>query len=234
MPTKASINCSLSDIRVRFRRACTALKLHSNRFANPFYRRYICIPLYISMKSSPKTKLFVEPLDASNWNDFELLFGERGACGGCWCMSWRLMRSEFDAGKGAKNKSAMKRLVRKGEPTGLLAYDGDQPVGWLSMAPREEFVRLQTSRVLRPVDDLPVWSLPCLFIAKEWRRKGVSVILLRAAIQHAKQNGISILEGYPEEPYDENIPAAFAWKGIPSSFKKAGFVVAEQRTPKKP
>jgi len=188
----------------------------------------------MTKSSRLEPRITIHPLDRTRWKDFNRLFGERGACGGCWCMMWRQTRSVFEERKGPRNKAAMKRLVTRGEPVGLLAYSGKEPVGWVALAPREEFVRLQISRVLRPVDDLPVWSMPCLFIAKEWRRKGVSVALLKGAIAYAKDNRISILEGYPEEPYSENIPAAFAWKGIPSSFVKAGFTVAEQRTPKKP
>lgn len=184
--------------------------------------------------SSTKSPIVIKPLDRSRWNDFERLFGERGACGGCWCMSWRISRKEYDKQKGEGNKQAMKRLVMKGEPVGLIAYIGGEPAGWCALAPREAFTRLANSRVLRPVDDLPVWSIPCLFIVKEHRRKGVSVALLRGAIEYAGKHHVQILEGYPEEPYNDNIPAAFAWKGIPSSFRKAGFRVADQRTPKRP
>jgi len=176
----------------------------------------------------------IKPLGKTRWNDFERLFGKRGACGGCWCMAWRLSPREFAQRKGAGTKRAMKQLVMNNHPVGLLAYMGKEPVGWLALAPREEFIRLKNSRILAPVDDLPVWSLPCLFVAREQRRQGVSVALLKGAIAQARKHRIDTLEGYPEEPYSEDIPAAFAWKGIPSSFRKAGFFIAKQRTPKKP
>ncbi|MEJ2053574.1 MAG: hypothetical protein P8X42_06605, partial [Calditrichaceae bacterium] len=110
--------------------------------------------------------LIVKPLVSSNWPDFEELFGPRGAYGGCWCMWWRLSRKEFEAGQGQKNHDAMKHLVDVGKITGLLAYKDDKPCGWCSVAPRNEFSSLERSRVLKRVDDEPVWSLVCFFIEK--------------------------------------------------------------------
>jgi len=174
------------------------------------------------------------PLDKSRWDDLVELFGERGACGGCWCMSWRLSHADYEKGKGASNKRALKKLVDHNEPLGVLAYVGDKPVGWCAVAPRGKFPRLENSRVMRPVDDKPVWSISCLFINKPYRRKGISVELLKGVIKYCKSKKAKIIEAYPEEPYADKIPDAFAWKGIPASFKRAGFVVAEQRTPKRP
>ena len=178
-------------------------------------------------------KINIFPLDKTRWDDFVTLFGDRGACGGCWCMSWRLKPTEFDRQKGAGNKNAMKRLVSKGEPLGVLAYIGNEPVGWCAVAPRENYPRLENSRVLSRVDDRPVWSITCFFVAKKYRNKGISVELLKGVIQHCKRMKVKIIEGYPEVPYQAKIPDAFAWKGIPSSFRKAGFVVAEKRTKSK-
>ncbi|MFI5252155.1 MAG: GNAT family N-acetyltransferase [Bacteroidota bacterium] len=181
---------------------------------------------------TPKIKTV--PVHKSRWNDLVNLFGARGACGGCWCMSWRLNHAEFEKRKGASNKRALKRLVDRNEPLGVIAYAGSEPVGWCAVAPREKFIRLENSRILKSIDDKPVWSITCLFIAKGFRRQGVSVELLKGAIKFCKSKKVKIIEGYPEEPYADKIPDAFAWKGIPASFKKAGFVVAEQRTPKRP
>src|SRR5262249_23691418 len=77
------------------------------------------------------------------WPDLERLFGERGACGGCWCMVWRLRRAEFDQGKGAANKQAFQSLVLADAQPGILAYAGDEPVGWCAVAPREEYPALE-------------------------------------------------------------------------------------------
>ncbi|SFF96565.1 GNAT family N-acetyltransferase [Sporolactobacillus nakayamae] len=178
-----------------------------------------------------KTKgLEAYSLDRDHWNDFVKLFGERGACGGCWCMSWRMKKAEFDANKGEQNKQAMRRLVESGAPIGMLLYDGGQPVGWCAVAPRKEYVRLERSRVFKPIDDQPVWSISCLFIAKSYRRQGLSSELIQAAIHYCKQHGATIIEAYPEVPYDKNVPGAFLWKGIPSVFKNAGFVETVRRS----
>ena len=98
----------------------------------------------------------------ARWPDVETLFGDRGACGGCWCMAWRMRTSDWKLGKGAKNKRAFKKLVVTGGPPGVIGYDGKRPVAWCAVAPREQYSALARSRVLKPVDDEPVWSISCL------------------------------------------------------------------------
>ncbi|HWR84338.1 MAG TPA: GNAT family N-acetyltransferase, partial [Candidatus Deferrimicrobium sp.] len=139
-------------------------------------------------------KLVIAPLTRDRWQDFEKLFGERGACGGCWCMAWRIARSQFKKQKGSGNRRAMKKIVDSGEIPGILAYADGEPIGWCSVAPRENFPVLDRSRVLARLDDQPVWSIVCLFIARPWRRAGVSVDLLKAAVTFARQNGAKIIE----------------------------------------
>ncbi len=168
-------------------------------------------------------KLRFEPLTKKNWNDLEALFGERGASGGCWCMWWRLKRSEFEKNKGKRNKEAMRSIVSSGEIPGLLAYADGKPVGWCSVAPREKFSSLERSRVLKRIDDKPVWSIVCFFIDKRYRNKGVSVKLLSACINYVKEQGGRVLEGYPVEPKKGRMPDVFAWTGFSNAFKDAGF-----------
>ncbi len=103
---------------------------------------------------------------ADRWQDVERLFGERGACGGCWCMEWRKTRREFDADKGEKNRASLKALIEYGDSPGLLAYARGEPIGWVAVAPREVYRRLETSRILKPVDDQPVWSVSCFFVRR--------------------------------------------------------------------
>ncbi len=172
---------------------------------------------------SKRTKLSFAPLTPDRWADFELLFGDRGACGGCWCMFWRLPRKEFEAGKGTGNKAAMKAIIKKGDEPGLLAYSGHVPVGWCAVAPREDYSALGRSRVLKAVDDTPVWSVSCLFVAKSHRGLGVSVELLKAATRFVAEQGGTVIEGYPVEPKTDKMPDAFAWTGLASAFLRAGF-----------
>jgi GNAT superfamily N-acetyltransferase len=181
-----------------------------------------------------KQQLQFRPLTPERWGDFERLFGARGACGGCWCMLWRLKRSEFEKQKGDKNKAAFKAVVDSGEAPGILAYANGNAIGWCAVAPRETYPALDRSRVLKKVDDKPVWSIVCLFIAKEYRRKGVSVELLNAAAQYVRKRGGRLVEGYPVEPRKNAMPDVFAWTGVASAFLKAGFVECGRRSETRP
>lgn len=176
----------------------------------------------------------VRPVTPARWADMEKLFGERGACAGCWCMHWRLPHSVYVKHQGAENKRAMKKIVASGAVPGLLAYAGREPVGWISLGPRTDFVRLAGSRVLAPVDERPVWSVVCFFIARGWRRSGVSVALLKAATEFARKRGARLVEGYPVDPRGGKMPDAFAWTGLPGTFVAAGFKEVARRSATRP
>jgi GNAT superfamily N-acetyltransferase len=179
-------------------------------------------------------KLAFHPLTPKRWPDLEKLFGKHGACGGCWCMCWRLERAVFVKGKGDGNKRAFRKLVASNVQPGVLAYVGHEPIGWCAIAPRQDYSYLQRSRVLAPVDDQKVWSITCLFVARPYRRHGVSARLLKAATELARKKGARIVEGYPVEPYSSEMPAAFAWTGLVSAFQKAGFKEAARRSKARP
>ncbi len=180
-------------------------------------------------------KITTHPLTTKHWDSFVTLFGERGACGGCWCMLWRLPRKDFEARKGAGNKRAMKAIVSSGEVPGIIAFYGREPIGWCALAPRSQYPALDRSRVLKPVDERPCWSVACLFVHRARRKQGVQIELLRAAVRYARSQGAEILEGYPVEPKsNRDIPAAFAWTGIPRAFNQAGFVEVTRRSPTRP
>jgi GNAT superfamily N-acetyltransferase len=117
----------------------------------------------------------------------------------------------------------MKALVNGGRSPGILAYEGDLAVGWCAIEPRENYPVLVKSRTLKPVDDRKVWSVTCFFVRKEYRKKGVSVALLRAAAKHVRNQGGKLIEGYPVVPSNDTMPDAFAWTGLLGSFEKAGF-----------
>ncbi len=173
-------------------------------------------------------------LTPARWPGLERLFGERGACGGCWCMWWRLKRAQFNRQKGAGNKRAFRRIVGEGPPPGIQAFGGSQPIGWCAVGPRENFPALDRSRILKKVDDRTVWSVVCLFVARPYRGQGVSVGLLRAAVEHARSCGAEIVEGYPVEPRKRRMADAFAWTGTASAFRSAGFVEVARRSPTRP
>ena len=179
-----------------------------------------------------KYKFF--PVTNERWKDFEKLFGEKGACAGCWCMYWRLKQSVLEAQKGNGNKRAMKKIIGSGKIPGLLAYSEGEPIGWCSVAPREDFSRLDNSRILKPVDEKSVWSVVCFFIHKDHRKKGLSTALLNAAKKYVKSSGGKILEGYPIEPKKDKMPDAFAWTGISAAFQSAGFKEVARRSETRP
>ena len=149
-------------------------------------------------------------------------------------MYWRLPRGQWAGGKGNQNKNAFKKIVRADAKPGVLAYAGKEPVAWCAVAPRAEFLSLARSRVLKPVDDKAVWSITCLFVKKPFRRRGVSVALLRAAVEFAGRQGAIIVEGYPTTPTMEKTPDPFVFMGVPSAFKAAGFKEVARRSATRP
>lgn len=180
------------------------------------------------------SKIKIVPATPSRWDDLETLFGKNGACAGCWCMWWRMKRSEFNAKRGAGTKRALKKLVADGDVPGLIAYDGRTPVGWCAVAPRAEYPVLGRSRVLAPVDEQPVWSVVCFFVARTHRRRGLTVKLLEAAVAHAAKKGARIVEGYPVEPRGGKTADAFAYTGLASAYRAAGFEEVLRRSSTRP
>ena len=174
------------------------------------------------------------PLTPERWTDFEKLFGPRGACAGCWCMYWRLTRSQHDQQQGELNRRSIKALVDSGNIPGILAYVDDEPVGWCSIAPRQQFATLARSRILKPVDDQPVWSVVCFFVTRKYRRQGLTIQLLKAAVEYASSKGATIIEGYPVEPKEGKAPDVFVFTGLSSAFKQAGFKEVLRRSETRP
>ena len=146
-------------------------------------------------------------------------------------MWWRLKRADFMKQRGERNRKALKAIVDSGETPGILAYGENQPIGWCAVAPREKYPALKRSRLLKPIDDKPVWSVTCFFVDKGSRRRGLMSALLAAAVEHVKTQGGRIIEGYPSEPSSEKAPDPFYYTGIPSAFRKAGFIEAAAPSP---
>lgn len=183
---------------------------------------------------SPDFDLVFEPVTPERCQDLEALFGPRGAIGGCWCMWWRIKRKEFESQQGEGNHQAMRSIIESGKVPGILAYKDGVPIAWCSVAPREDFPVLDRSPILKRVDGKPVWSIVCFFIAKGYRHQGLSVIVLRAAVECACQNGARIVEGYPIEPKKDSAPDIYVFTGMLSTFQKAGFVEVMRRSESRP
>ncbi len=174
------------------------------------------------------------PLTADRWDDIEELFGEKGACGGCWCMWWKLPRNEWTTRKGAGNKRMFRSVVNANTVPGIIAYEGETPVGWCAVEPRERYPILNNSRTLKPVDSQPVWSITCFFIPKPRRKRGISRALIEAAKLHARTGGARILEAYPIDTREKKMPDPFVWTGVFRVFLEAGFIEVERRSDTRP
>ena len=149
-------------------------------------------------------------------------------------MYWLVSGAEYERQKGSGNKQAMQGIVLSGKEPGILAYSAGKPAGWCALAPRPVYKRLEKSRILKPVDDQPVWSVVCFFVDKAYRRQGLTVELLKAAVLYAAANGARIVEGYPVEPKDNKAPDPFVYTGLASAFKQAGFVEETRRSETRP
>ena len=149
-------------------------------------------------------------------------------------MLWRSNRSEFERGKGLGNRRAMRKIVTSGQTPGILGFVDQQPVAWCSVAPRETFPALQRSRILKRVDDQPVWSISCFFVRNDHRRMGVSTCMAAAAVDYVKINGGRLVEAYPVEPKKGRTAPAFAWTGLAAAFRNAGFVQCARRSETRP
>ncbi len=179
-------------------------------------------------------RIEIRPLTVETWADFEQLFGPHGAYGGCWCMFWLLRRKEFFVTKGEAARLAMKDRVAGGAIPGLLAYLDGQPAGWAAFGPRSGYLGLETSRILAPVDEQPVWSIPCFYIARGQRRRGLCAALVRAVAEEVRRQGGKILEAYPVEPKTGQAVDAYVYTGLASTFRQLGFQEVARRSETRP
>jgi GNAT superfamily N-acetyltransferase len=177
-------------------------------------------------------RFVVRPLDSHTWPDLEDLFGLPGGSivRGCWCMFYRRSGKSAGAAGSADNRAQLQALADEGRVPGLVGYLGDQPVGWISLGPRADYLKLQRSRVMKPVDDAEVWSIVCTYVAKAYRGQGLQHRLLAGAIDYARDNGVRLLEAYPvdkaERSHDD-----FMFFGSRSLYEHAGFTEVVRRSP---
>ena len=180
-------------------------------------------------------KLDIHPATQDRWGDVAELFGPSGALAGCWCIWNRQTSREYEEHKGDANRRALEELVAAAEVPGLLAYEEGTPVGWVSVGPREVFSRLDRSRVTKPLDETPVWSVTCFVVHRDHRGRGVARALLDAAVAYAHGQGATVVEGYPVvEPRGDEMPPIYAWMGLASMFRGAGFEEVARRSETRP
>ena len=175
-------------------------------------------------RRSPKQqKWAVVPVGPEQWDDMQELFEKPGAHRGCWCMFWRLTHKEYGGQRAEENRRQMRRLVLGGEQPGLIGYADGEPAAWVSLGPRAAFAALGASRLFRPVDEKPVWSVVCFFVRRDQRRQGWMRRLLRAAEDFAARHGATLLEGYPLECGDRTLSGDSGYTGVASTFRAEGF-----------
>jgi GNAT superfamily N-acetyltransferase len=176
--------------------------------------------------------LTISPLTAEQWPALEDLFGRAGASNGCWCMYSRIGPRYRDRPR-EDNQRDLEQLAASGPPPGLLAFSGDVAVGWCELAPRAALGWLARTRHLEPVDDLPVWSVPCFYVRRTHRRQGVMGALIKAAVSVAAAAGAPALEAYP---VDTARPAHTRnlFPGVASAFARHGFQVVARHKADRP
>jgi GNAT superfamily N-acetyltransferase len=175
-----------------------------------------------------KEQLVFRPLTPRLMDDLgEVLRGSWGA--GCWCMHPRLTDPQMRElpGPGSeteRRRQAMTKLARRRRAPGLLAFEGDEVVGWVAVAPRTELARIEKSRATPRVDGEDVWVIPCVTVRKTARGRGIACALIRAAVEYAREHGACAVEAYPRagaaRTSDDN-----AWFGTEAMFRRAGFRV---------
>jgi len=177
--------------------------------------------------------LQIVPLTPERVPDLATLFGQGGDPKWCWCAWYRLRNADFRTATAETNRAVLERAAEAtaadGRAPGLIAYRNGEPIGWVSVGPRDDYPRLQHSRVLGPVDDRPVWSVVCFVVAGSARGQGVARALLGAAVVYARDHGATLLEAYPADTGGQRVPAAHAFKGTVPMFEGAGFEVVERR-----
>ncbi len=173
---------------------------------------------------SPSPMTF-HPVEIARWEDVLRLFEHHGNPGYCWCMRWRVPSGDFQPLGSDGRRDALRERVSAGVPIGILGYVGDEPLLWCSVAPRETYVALERSRLLKRLDDAQIWSVVCFYLDRTIRGQGYTLPALRAAVDFAAAGGAQVVEGYPFDP-TTRASGSYGWMGSPSLFQRAGFTEA--------
>lgn len=176
----------------------------------------------------------IEPASPERWEDLVEVFSGPGDPGKCWCAYWYASAKEFKANWGEGNRAVLESRVRGGGEPGVLAYADGIPAGWAGIAPREAFDRLVRNRKsLAAVDDRPVWSLNCLVVRREFRRRGLMRALIRGAVDFAIGKGAVAVEAYPVDA-ERKLTSYDLFLGTRAAYEELGFVEVARRAPTRP
>lgn len=172
----------------------------------------------------------IRPLTGQTWDALAAFFREGGDPRWCWCQHWRLRSKDMAAAKVPQLRERLYDQATSPEPPGLVAFEGERAVGWVSLGPRTDFERIERSRVIPRIDDRPVWSIVCFAVSASARGHGVARALLDAAIEHARERGATTLEAYPVSiDAGEPVHPESAYTGTLPMFERAGFRVVADR-----
>ncbi len=172
-----------------------------------------------SARQAKASGIEFHPVTRERLSDLARFSERHGKFRYCSCMRWRMTSTEFKASTKEERVAKLDRLVRRGTPVGVLAYLDGEPVGWCSIAPRATYAALERYRALPRLDDAPVWSVVCFFVDTRARGRGITVGLLKAAIDYARDSGATLVEGYPVAPGAR----LYTYMGSPSAFRRVGF-----------
>jgi GNAT superfamily N-acetyltransferase len=175
------------------------------------------------------------PLTEQTWTDFEEVMGANGGARGCWCMHWRLSFTQWQQGRGPGNRTRIAERAAADPPPGVVCYVRDEPVGWVGIADRAEYPRMQRSSVTRPIDDTPAWVISCIYLRREYRRRRLQAAMIAAACEFAAEHGRHTVEAHPVDPaHGKRAGADNAMTGIASAYRAAGFTEMARPKPDRP
>lgn len=164
------------------------------------------------------------PVTPDRFEDFADVINKNRRANHCWCLSHRLTAGEIaELGDGSRER-AMRRLCERENPPGVVTYLDGEPVGWCNIGPRSEITRLTRSRLIRPIDDVPVWSIICVIVRPGHRRQGVTQHLIEGAVEYAGSRAAPAVEAYPVDP-PGRMDLTMAFVGTRTMFERAGFRV---------
>ena len=170
------------------------------------------------------TDWVTHPVTAERFDDFADIINAHRRDTHCWCLSHRLRAKQIDGLGDGSRESAALALARGDTTFGVVTYRDSVPVGWCHIAPRDEIPRLMASALIRPVDDLPVWSIICVVVRSGHRRQGVTEHLIHGAVAYAASQGAPAVETYPVDP-PGRMDLTMAFVGTRSMFARCGFEV---------
>lgn len=163
------------------------------------------------------------PLTPDRFEDFADIINPNRRATHCWCLSHRLTGGQIEELGGGSREYAMRRVCAEAPP-GVVTYLDGTAVGWCHISPRGDIPRLTKSKLIRPVDEVAVWSIICVVVRSGHRKQGVSHELIEGAVAYAKQNGAPAVEAYPVDP-PGRMDLTMAFVGTKAMFDKAGFEV---------